>query len=89
MPTKIVRGVFQEIFETDLLTINENTVFQLGAGSIQAFKEKCGDLRGFGREIATAKRYGRKRITPLAVIFGVSTEAMAIRLLELDLIRFN
>lgn len=88
MPGKMVKQVFTEIFETPVFRINENTVLNLGAGSMEEFRKKCGDLRGLSRVLVSARRYGHKVITPLAIIFGVSDETMAIRLEELGLVEF-
>lgn len=88
MPGKMVRQVFEQIFETPVFKISEDTVFKLGAGSMYEFRKKCGDLRGLSRFLVSARRYGEKGLTPLAVIFGVSDEMMAIRLEELGLVEF-
>ena len=88
MPKKLVSNVFQEIFEMPIFKINENTVLELGEGTIEKFKNKCGNLRGLSRKLVDLKRYGRKGIIPISEIFGVSTETMAIRLEELGLVEF-
>lgn len=88
MPGKLVKQVFTEIFETPVFRITENTVLNLGAGSMEEFRKKCGHLRGLPRVLASARRYGHKGISPLAIIFGVSDETMAIRLEELGLVEF-
>lgn len=88
MPRKQVIKIFRERFGNNVFSINEETVFLLGAGSIQAFREKCGNLRGLGRELAKANRIVGHKLTPLSAIFGVSDEPMAIRLEELGLIKF-
>lgn len=88
MPAKPLIKIFKERFGVPIFTINDATVFQLGAGSMQAFREKCGDLRGLGRELARVNRFGGQKLTPLSAIFGVSDETMAIRLEELELIWF-
>lgn len=88
MPSKMVKLVFEEIFETTSFRINEETVFKLGVGSIREFRKKCVDIRGLTRFLVTTRRFGEKSITPLAVIFGVSDEMMAIRLEELGLVEF-
>jgi Zn-dependent peptidase ImmA (M78 family)/formiminotetrahydrofolate cyclodeaminase len=88
MPRKLVEKVVHDIFHTSVIVINEQTVFQLGAGSIESLRASCIYLRGFSRYIVRVRRYGGTVITPLAAIFGVSDEAMAIRLEELGLIVF-
>lgn len=88
MPSKQVCRVFQFIFGVPKLTINESTVLALGGGNIHAFRAKCQDRRGFANEIARAELYGGIAFNSLAKIFGVSPGAMAIRLMELDLVAF-
>lgn len=88
MPQKIVKQVFQEIFEMPVFKINENTILQLGEKNIEDFKRKCVDIHGLARKLVEIKRYGRKSINPIKDIFGVSTETMAIRLEELGLVEF-
>lgn len=88
MPRKQVIKIFRERFGNDVFTINQETVFRLDAGSIQAFREKCQNLRGLGRELARVNRIIGFKCTPISAIFGVSDETMAIRLEELGLIKF-
>lgn len=88
MPQKIVKQVFQEIFEMPVFRINENTILQLGENNIEDFKKKCVNIHGLSRKLVEIKRYGRKSINPIKDIFGVSTETIAIRLEELRLVEF-
>lgn len=88
MPRKQVIKIFRERFGNEVFNINQETVFMLGAGSIQTFREKCQNLRELGRELARANRIVGHKFTPLSAIFGVSDETMAIRLEELGLIKF-
>ena len=86
MPGKQVSKVFQFIFGVPKLYINESTVLALGVGNIHAFRAKCKDRRGFANVIAQTELYGGKPFNSLTKIFGVSAGAMAIRLIELDLV---
>jgi formiminotetrahydrofolate cyclodeaminase len=88
MPAKIVKAAFFEIFETENLRIDEGLSLALGAGSVAEIRAKCKDQHGFAMFIAQAGRYASKSFNPMAKIFGVSTGAMAIRLIELDLVTF-
>ena len=60
----------------------------LREGNIYEFRKKCKDQRGFATAIAQAEYYGGKSFNSLAKIFKVSVGAMAIRLIELELIEF-
>lgn len=88
MPSILVKDVFFEIFEMQQFTINENTVLAIGGGNINALRQKCQNLRGLGRLLSSTEHYAGKTFNALAKIFNVSVETMAIRLEELDLIKF-
>jgi hypothetical protein len=88
MPASVVKDVFYEIFGVEKLYINENTVLALRGGNLYEFRNKCKDQRGFATAIAQAEYYGGKSFNSLAKIFKVSIGAMAIRLIELDLVDF-
>ena len=88
MPTKLVEDIFVEIFETTRFTINESSVLAIRAGSIDALRKKCHNKRGLARLLVTTEFYGGKAFNSLTKIFRVSTETMAIRLEELDLLEF-
>lgn len=86
MPAKMVRMVFEEIFETPFFKMDEKNAFKLGVVSMLEFKEKHEGIRGLSRFLVTARRFGGRKFTPLAIMFGVSDETMAIRLEELELV---
>jgi formiminotetrahydrofolate cyclodeaminase len=88
MPGKIVEETFFQLFEMQKFIINENSVTAIGAKSIQFLREKCQNLRGLGRLVASLELYAGKPFKSLSEIFGVSVETMAIRLEELQLIEF-
>lgn len=88
MPGSVVKDAFYEIFQVEKLYITENTVLALREGNIHEFRKKCKDQRGFATAIAQAEYYGGKSFNALAKIFKVSVGAMAIRLIELELIEF-
>lgn len=88
MPASIVKEAFFLIFDVEKLYINKNTVLALRGGNLYDFKNKCKDERGFANVIAEADYYGGKSFNSLAKIFKVSVGAMAIRLIELDLVDF-
>jgi formiminotetrahydrofolate cyclodeaminase len=88
MPGKVVKDIFYEMFDTEIIGINEAVVLALVAGSRSALRAKCKDQRGFAMLIAQTELYGGKTFYSLAKIFGVSPGAMAIRLMELSLVKF-
>lgn len=88
MPRKFVIRKFQEIFGTDKFQINQESAFALIRDDADALMSRTRDRRGLARFIAGATQIGTRRIYSLAELFGVSTEAMAIRLEELGLVEF-
>lgn len=88
MPTKLVEDIFFEMFETPKFTINESSVLAIRGGSIDSLRRRSKDKRGLARLLSTTEFYGGKSFNSLIKIFKVSTETMAIRLEELDLLDF-
>ena len=88
MPKKLVEDIFFEIFEAENFRINEASVLAIQGGGVTAFRKQCRDKRGLARIIATTQYYGGRTFNSLSEIFKVSTETMAIRLEELDLVEF-
>jgi len=87
MPEKLIREVFKEIFYLEYLEINNTTSIALANCSPSQLKRKFKSVRDFSRFVANLNFYNVQPITPISNIFRVSTEAMAIRLEELDLVR--
>ncbi len=88
MPKKLVEDIFFDLFETERFEINEASILAIRGSSITAFRRQCRDKRGLSRLLATTEYYGGKTFNSLSKIFKVSTETMAIRLEELDLVDF-
>ena len=88
MPKRLTKERFRAIFLTEKFRITEESAFALNAGSAEAVRKQCGDLRGLARTLAMAKSYNGTQVYSLAEQFGVSELAMAIRLEELDLVEF-
>lgn len=86
MPEKLVRACFQGRFATDNFFLNEETSFALARGSSLDLKRNCKNLRYLCRVLASAESYNGLRFSSLATQFRVSSEAMAIRLEELELV---
>lgn len=85
MPRKLVQTIFERMFLTDRFYLNEATSFALGH-DYQALKNKCKNLRQLSRMLVSTERYNGLQFNSLATQFRVSTEAMAIRLEELELL---
>jgi Zn-dependent peptidase ImmA (M78 family)/formiminotetrahydrofolate cyclodeaminase len=84
MPATTVKALFRELFSMDKFVLNDHTVFMSGEASVSAFKKRYRDLRSRSRFIA---KFKGKTYQPLHKIFGVSVEAMAIRLEVLGLVQ--
>lgn len=83
MPSKLLKKVFKELFLTEQFLVNEDTAFALG----YEYKFlKSLPIRELTKLLAKAEKYNFKSFKSLAVYFGVSEEAMAIRLEELNLV---
>lgn len=87
MPEKVVRGVFEEIFQTSRITLNEQTAFAFGGLSIRELRKEYTTVRDFSRMIAKLSYFENRSFASIASVFGVSFEAMAIRLEELGLVK--
>ncbi len=88
MPEKLLKTIFKRLFLTDKFSPDENTTSAFRIGSFDEVKSKFKSKRDFARFLASTEQYNGVRFYSLASQFKVSTEAMAIRLEELDLFDF-
>jgi len=90
MPGELVRRVFKETFGVEQFILNEDSTFFLTKGrmTMSQFRKECRDVSGLALKLASADNYFSAPITPIAEKFGVSVGAMAIRLEELQLLKF-
>jgi len=88
MPKKQVVILFKELFLTDKFVINQDTVFALTGGRLDAFYKNCKNLRDLTRILASAESYSTNSFKSMSELFHVSVETMAIRLEELELTEF-
>lgn len=88
MPRKVVIRQFKEFFLSERFVINENTAFALGESTSDNLYGKCRNKRGLATLLASAGLFNQVHFRSLSEQFGVSVEAMAIRLEELDLFEF-
>ena len=86
MPGKLVRSEFKHRFKTREFILNEDTAFALNVGDFDSFQANY-DIRELSRLLAHTARYDGVQFHSLAEQFGVSVEAMAIRLEELKIVR--
>jgi len=88
MPENEVKKRFIKKYEISILVLDDNSAFFLSGKGLGEFKKKVLDLLGFARYISKNAYYNGISFNSLAEDFGVSTEAMAIRLVELELLEF-
>ena len=88
MPVKQVRREFVQRFLCEPFSLDDNTAFALGHGSLSATRTEIRTLRDLTRMLAQCEHYNQAHFNSMAKLFGVSTEAMAIRLEELRLVEF-
>lgn len=85
LPSKLVRKSFVDRFLTPRFVLSEDTVFALNQ-SVDGKGKIFGSRRALSRKLASATQYNGHHFYSLAEFFGVTIEAMAIRLEELDLV---
>lgn len=86
MPEKLLRKEFKSRFKTEDFSISLESAAFLGHLNSEQLKKEIRNLRGLSRLLAGSKHYGHRSILSLSKRFGVSVEAMAIRLEELGLV---
>jgi formiminotetrahydrofolate cyclodeaminase/Zn-dependent peptidase ImmA (M78 family) len=89
MPGKTVIQLFYEIFQIEIFEINELTSNKLGYKSPRELRKGIRNQRDLSRLIAKCEFYDFRPFNSLSKMFKVSVEAMAIRLEELNLIKFE
>lgn len=83
LPEKLVREEFKKRFLTLSFSVNEESAYALGVRYADMVNWS---RRGLGRALASTVKYNGPFFYSLADYFGVTAEAIAIRLEELDLI---
>lgn len=86
MPEKLVRQLFVAQFRTNCFMATHENLFALKPGKERALKDQIRTQRDLSRLLAQARHFDGKYFDSLAQQFGVSVEAMAIRLEELGCI---
>ncbi|WP_284614549.1 ImmA/IrrE family metallo-endopeptidase [Aquabacterium humicola] len=85
MPERLVIRRFEEIFGHWQLSLNEATWFELFGSSANYDPTRAIDVRSVTKRLAAIDRFSGAQHISLASQFGVSVDAMAIRLEELKL----
>ncbi|MEO1031880.1 MAG: cyclodeaminase/cyclohydrolase family protein [Bacteroidota bacterium] len=90
MPGELVRRIFKELFKTAKFKLTDDTAFYLSNGtkSPSELRKECKDLNGLAVKLALTDYYLDAPIPTISELFNVSIGAMAIRLIELDLLEF-
>lgn len=88
MPSKTVTQLFHEFFQTEEFQINENTSQMLANCTTSELKKRIRNQRELSRFISKCEFYNLRPFSSLSKIFNVSSEAMAIRLEELNLVSY-
>ena len=86
MPEKQVRAAFECAFKVRKFVLNEDTAFALNARDLETLRANCREIRYLSRLLSRTTRYDGVHFLSLTEQFGVSPEAMAIRLEELKII---
>ena len=86
MPERRIRSAFEHALKTREFVLNEDTAFALNAGDLETLRATFPEVRDLSRLLARTTHYDGVQFYSLAEQFGVSVEAMAIRLEELNLI---
>jgi Zn-dependent peptidase ImmA (M78 family) len=88
MPRYQVIEKFRAIFGVEKIGVNQQTAEALFRINESVLIKYAKSLTGYCRLIAEVTQVGSRPVHSMAEIFRVSTEAMAIRLEELDLVEF-
>lgn len=89
MPSIPVNEKFSAIFGKGPFILSDATSFALTRKSESETKREIKSMRELSVKLATTERYDGRQVVSLATQFKVSAKAMAIRLEELKLVRFE
>lgn len=88
MPEKQIRQRFKWNFLSDRFEISNEAAYALSGIDAISLRSRLKSKRALTRVLSECILFNGNRLAPLKSVFGVSTEAMAIRLEELDLVVF-
>ena len=88
MPRRFVIREFKARFGQAPFVVDENSTFFLTQGNIAQLRSEVKSSRGLAKKLALSRSYGHNYFDSLTEYFGVSTQAMIIRLEELGLVNY-
>ena len=88
MPSNYVLREFTARFGPPPFIINEFSVFNLNQGNVTDFRRRIKNSKDLARELVSCTSYGHEHFDSLKSFFNVSIQAIAIRLEELNLIKY-
>lgn len=86
LPEKLVRTEFKNIFMVDEFVLTDNSIYALNPSNNEKINSQIQSRRGLSRFLAQTETYNGLHFLSLSDRFGVSIEAMAIRLEELKIV---
>ncbi len=86
MPKKQVRTEFEKRFQTRKFIFDETAAFAMGISNFDTISRIRNSRRELSRLLATTKKFHLSKFQSLSELFEVSSEAMAIRIEELNLV---
>jgi len=90
MPERLLRERFRINFGiSGVFFLNDDTAFALDPANPEALINGCKSPRDLSRILANTGQYNGRNVYSLATQFGVSVEAMAIRIEELELVKIH
>jgi Zn-dependent peptidase ImmA (M78 family) len=88
MPRRLIEEQFSAQFQLDHIALTERVSYALFGVGTHGLRGKIRDRRDFSMAVASSSHFNGRFFTSLERIFRVSRLAMAIRLEELDLVRW-
>lgn len=88
MPRKLVHQKFHQIFGVSVFRITHESALALNMKNADELYAVAKSRHGLSRHLSNVTQYGSRQVHSLTELFGVSSEAMAIRLEELGVVDF-
>lgn len=88
LPGKLIKKTFWDQFQTNQFEINDNTAFALITSSAMELEKSCKNKHDLAMKLAATERYNGANFLSLAKTFNVSNSVMALRLEELELVKY-
>lgn len=88
MPRRLLEDAFEQRFRVDRIQLSEEVAYALAGVGLYRLRDKLRNRRGLSMAVAGNFSFNGRTFTSLTEIFRVSSLALAIRLEELDLVRY-